>query len=559
MPNEHSPTRTTAPEDAQTANLCGVIPYLIIALVALAIRLAKLSLWPLLPSEAETALAAWRALASRAGASGDYVPLLYAFDLIVAGLFRAGDGAIRLLSALAGAGMVLSPTMVHASRTADGAILTALSVAACLTSLDRYLRERRIVSLSWAGVWLVLGLMSGPALLTPVILALLALLWWRLGRKEGKEPSPIRETLQTMAEGLRERSAYLPGLLVLCVVATAALSNLGGLGATVELQWRWFADLAPKASGLPWYHLLRNLGLYEYLTVALALVGLLAGLVRKERPQAALGVWLVVCLVLGSLLGHRDPYWMLDALLPALALAALGVQWLWDELVVDLDWRDAGACWLAICLGWFALFSLAAWTHSGQERFLTQSRIGLGVLILGWAGYWYWARRLAALRLMAALLLVLMTVGTVRASTAMAYQTGRDPREPLLVEPTSTEVADLAAFVSAYSSRKAGDPHELTLAYEQDLDPLIGWYLRDMDRIEPVGNALIRPTRAALVARERADETYPAGYAGQRFRLSERWPEQQLSTRERLRWFMFRDAVGWIESDTVRVWVRLDY
>jgi len=583
MPNEKSPTRTRAPEDAQTADLRELIPYLIIALVALAIRLAKLSLWPLLPSEAETALAAWRALGSRTGASGDYVPLLYAFDLIVAGLFRASDAAIRLSSALAGAGLVLvpwflrerlgrkgslaasfmlalSPTMVHASRTADGAILAALSVAACLTSLDRYLRERRAVSLSWAGVWLVLGLMSGPALLTPFLLALLPFVWWRLGKKVSDDkPSAVRETLQAVAEGFRERSAYLPAVVVLLIVGTAALSNLGGLGATVELQWRWFADLIPKASGLTWYHLLRNLGIYEYLIMALALVGLISGLLRKDKLDAALGIWFAVCLVLSGLLGHRDPYWMLDALLPALALAARGVQWLWDELVVDVEWRDGAALWLAFCLGWFALFSLAAWTHSGQERFLTQARIGLGVLILGWAGYWYWAQRFAAMRLMAALLLVLMTIGTVRTTTAMAYQTGRDPREPLVVEPTSTEVSDLAAFVSDYSSRKAGDPHELTVAYEQDLDPLIGWYLRDMVRLDQVGDALLRSTQGALVARERTDETHPAGYAGQRFRLHERWPEQQLSTRERLRWFMFRDAVGWIESETVRVWVRLDY
>ena len=583
MPNEHSPTRTAVPEEVQTADLRGLIPYLIIALAALAIRLAKLSLWPLLPAEAETAFSAWRAVGSRGGATGDYVPLLYLFDLIVAGLFRAGDGSIRLLSALAGAGLVLvpwflrerlgrqgslaasimlalSPTMVHASRTADGAILAALSVAVCLTALDRYLRDSITGSLSWVGVWLVLGLMSGPALLTPVIVALLMFLWWRLRRMASDDkPSAVREALQAVAGEFRELSTYLPAIVVLLVVGTAALSNLGGLGATIELQWRWFADLAPKASGLPWYHLLRNLGIYEYLIVALALVGLISGLLPKERLVGGLGTWLLTCLVLSSLLGHRDPYWVLDALLPALALAARGVQWLWDELVVDVDWRDAAGLWLALCLGWFALFSLAAWTHSGQERFLTQSRIGLGVLILAWAGYWYWAQRRAALRLLSALLLILMLIGTARTTTAIAYQTGRDPREPLLVRPTSNEVSELAAFVSDYSSRTAGDPHQLTVAYEQDLDPLIGWYLRDMERLERVGNVLLRPTQAALVARSRADESYPAGYAGQRFRLVERWPEQNLSTRERLRWFMFRDAVGWIEPETVRVWVRLDY
>jgi uncharacterized protein (TIGR03663 family) len=559
-----------------------LIPLALIALAALVARLAALDRWPLLTSEANTALTAWQAVMGPRSATLPYVPLLYDVQLLATALLRPTDGSLRLLSALAGATLVflpwfarellgkrgalaaavllaISPSWLFFSRLADGAILASCATAGALLGLYRYLVEGRRRALAWAAAATALGMLSGPAILTPVVVALLFGLGWLLvGRRGLPVGSAVQERARTLGRDLVTPAIGLPAVALLVGLGTAALTNLRGLGMAVDLQWRWFAELAPGASGLPWFHLLRSLGLYEYLTVALGLVGLVWGLLKRERLTWAMGAWLLLALLLGTLLGHRQPSWLLDVLLPLVVLAARGAQRLWDALRQEVDWRDGVALWLAFVLAWFTFVSLASYLQTGQERFVTQSRIGLGLLILAWAGYWFWAQRDAALRLAVGLLVIVMIIFTVRAATAVAYQTGRDAREPLVVAPTSTEVQDLAAFVAGYASRTAGDPHLLDVAYERTLDPLVGWYLREQTHLVTEGLVDVNPTHAALVALARADEQFPVGYVGQHFRLVESWPAQELTTRERLRWFFFRDPVGRLQNETVRVWVRLE-
>ena len=559
-----------------------VLPYVGIALAALAVRLAALGEWPLLESEARTALAAWRSVSGQRPTALTYVPLLYDAQVLAFALFRASDSAVRWLPALCGvllaflpwlgrdilgkkgallaaALLAFSPTWVMFSRLAEGTILAATACAATFLALRHYLLEHSSRSLRWALVCLVLGLLSGPAILTPIVLTLLwGMLWWLQHRADEPALADARGRIEAIWRDVASSSNIAPAAVVLVLLGTALTTNLGGLGASIDLQGRWFADLRPAVSGLPWYHLLRNLAIYEHLTLALALVGLVWGVVRRDRLDLALAVWVAAALLLGTLLGHRHPSWLLDALLPLLVLAARAFQRLWDRLASEANWRDVVSLWLAFALGWFILVSLASYIHAGQPRFLTQTRIALGILIMGWAGYWFWAQRDAALRLAVGLLMLGMGILTVRATTAISYQTGRDPRESLLVEPTSPQVKDLAAFLHSYSSRQAGDPNVLDVAYEQALDPLVGWYLRDLANLRTVGLAELNPTNAALVARVHPEEQFPNGYAGQPFRLTVSWPQQDLTIRERLRWFIFRDPVGREASDDVRVWVKLE-
>ena len=61
----------------------------------------------------------------------------------------------------------------------------------------------------------------------------------------------------------------------------------------------------------------------------------------------------------------------------------------------------------------------------------------------------------------------------------------------------------------------------------------------------------------ALVTGIRDKEAWPTGYAGQRFPLQEMCPEQELSGRERLRGFVYRDPVGSERTREMALWVRL--
>ena len=92
-------------------------------------------------------------------------------------------------------------------------------------------------------------------------------------------------------------------------------------------------------------------------------------------------------------------------------------------------------------------------------------------LVAAWVAYFFWAQGGSALRVGLAWLALVMAVMTVRATTAVAYQTGRAPREGLVHQPASVQIRDMEALVSALSSHQAGDSRLLDIDYERGLSP----------------------------------------------------------------------------------------
>lgn len=545
-----------------------------LVLAALAARLAGLGRWPLLESEANTALAAWRAARGSSWQPEYYLPLIYDVALVLAALTRASDAAIRLLPALVGAGLValpylareilgrkgaflaalllaFGPTWFYFSRTADGPILTTAASALILLAIHRYLTSARPQALRLGVIALALGLAAGPGMYTFILAGgLWLLLRWR------HQPATAAQGRQVW-RAAATRDNLLLGLGVFLLFTTGFLLNLGGLGAAVELAGRWARSLAPNSSGLPWTAFPLTLVTYETLTLALALVGLVWGLVRHEALDGFLALWAGLALLLGILLGHREPLWLADALLPLLILAARGFQRLWDRLAPGTQRMDALLLLATLAFLALGFLRLASFAQTGQTPYLAQSRIVLGALILIWAFYGIWGQRDVALRVVAAALLVIMAVLTVRATSALAYQTGRDPRERMVWQPSSVAIRDLEVLVARLSSEQTGDPHTLDIAYDPDLDPILGWYLRDYPQARPVAGSERRPQTTALITRALDKSAWPQGYAGQRFRWQEMRVEQKLSLREQLRWLFYRYPVGEEKSLDVQIWVRL--
>ena len=166
--------------------------YGLIFLSGLVARFAALGRWPFLDTEIGTALAAWRTLKGSDWRPVQYLPLLYDADLLLFGLTRATDAAGRLLPALVGGGLIIvpyfvrdllgrrgslaaslllafAPTWLFASRTADGAILTATASALLLLSVYRYMRSEEPRYLRLGAVILALGLVSGAGFYTLLV------------------------------------------------------------------------------------------------------------------------------------------------------------------------------------------------------------------------------------------------------------------------------------------------------------------------------------------------------------------------------------------------------
>jgi uncharacterized protein (TIGR03663 family) len=549
------------------------LAYGVIVLVGLAVRLAALGRWPLLEGEIGTAMAAWRALQGQIVPAGGYIPLLFNVHSVLFRLTHASDAGVRLLPALVGAGLpalpclargylgrrgalaaalllAFSPTWVHASRTADGAILAAAAGALLVISLWRYLSEGHAGGLRWGALALGIGLAAGAGFYT-VLLALLlyaGTLWLLAG-----DDARLRIKGLAAAGATRRNGLLVAGAFV--TLAAGLLLNLGGVGAAVGLAGRWARALAPGAEGLPWTYYGATLLTYEFLTVALALVGAVVGLSRRNGYDGALAFWATLALLLGTLLGHRHPQWLPVGLLPLVFLAGRGVEWLWGRVGVGADARELLALLAgAVPLGMGAM-GLAAYLHTGQQGYLTYLLVGLGMLIVGLSAYGYQFGSTAGTRLALALTLATLLVPTVRATTALAYETARDPRERMVVKPTSVQVAQFAAYAPVLSSRTTGKPGAIDAEYEAALEPWMGWYLRDFDRARSVPAVGPFSYSTVLITVAHEGETPPADYAGRRFRLQETWPEQPLSLRERLRWFLYRYPAGQEGGSEFWLWV----
>jgi uncharacterized protein (TIGR03663 family) len=567
--------------------------YILILLAGLAVRLAALGRWPLQETEANTALAAWRTIQGSTWRPLYYLPLLYDVHLLLFWVTHATDAAARLLPALVGAGLIFvpyfardilgrkgaltaslllafAPTWVFFSRLADGPILTAAVSALILLSVHCYLGSKRAQDLRLGVVALALGLTAGPGIYTSLIAALAfgLLFWWH---SRGKEQAV---NLRGLLSDVATRDNLLLWVGLFLFFGSGFLLNVGGVGASVELLGRWAGGLAPRSNGLAWWAYPRMLLDYELLTVVLGIAGVVYGLRRRDPFDIYLLFWVGLSLVFGMALGHREPLWLTDALLPLVILAARGLERLWDTLVPETSSADrfqsttvkgrietgltdvlifllAG---LAVAAGFVRLF---AYLQTGQDAYLSHAGITWGLLLAAWVAYLIWGERPSALRVGAALLLLLMITRSVRLTTAVAYQTGRDPREGIAYQPASVQLRDFEVLVSSLSSHQVGDAHFMDIDYEQSLEPWAAWYLRDYPRARAVASVGSQPEATALVTQARTREQRPVGYMGQRFRLQETWSEQGLSSRERLRWLIYREPVGTAQASAeIDLWVR---
>jgi len=550
--------------------------YGVILVVALALRLARLDLWPLTHTEASTALAAWRTIQGSLWRPSYYLPLVYDANLLLFWLTRATDASARILSALVGAGLVLlpywsrdllgrraalvaslvlalAPTWVYLSRAADGAILATAAGAVLLLAAFRAVQSGEARRFRVGAAALALGLTAGPQIYSTLLALALSLLFWAwLGRRSGRG-AQARRWLRLVAT----RDNVVIFLICFLFFAGGLTFNPGGVGASFNLAGRWAQSLLPAHSGLPWFTAPGNLLLYESLTLILALVGAVWGVRQRDALDCALSGWVGIALLL-SIVGHRESMWLLGILLPLVLLASRGAERLWRRLSPGGGRADLLILALLAPVLGFAFLQVATFTQSGEPRYLDYARIVLGALLVLWAVYAIWGHRESAQRVGAAVLLLVLVAIALRTTTAVAFQTGRDPREPLVDRPVlSIQVGDLMQEISTISSRQAGDAHLIEVDYEDTLDPWLAWYLRDYPNSRSVAAVGPQSQSLALVTQFREQARWPVGYMGQRFRWQETWPDQDLDLRQKMRWFIYRDPLGTIEAREIYLWVRV--
>ncbi|MHB9031581.1 MAG: hypothetical protein ACYC6L_00900 [Anaerolineae bacterium] len=546
--------------------------YIGIAALSLVIHLAWLGHWPLLPTEAANALTAWRTLHPGLSLPGRWSPLLVSAQMGLFGIFTATEFSARLLPALAGISLSLlpvlwrrelgrigafaaavltlvSPALLYFSGTADGIFLAGALCAWAFSLAYRAVTDARPQCMAAAAVLVSLALAAAPNVYTWLVTAFLLGLTWYLTRCQAEQRA-LRDLLRpylTIKVGL----AFLVGWLL---GATAFLTNLAGLNQAVQLPWLWLRNFSLPSNPLGWYGMARNLLVYEPLLLLLALYGAIILFKRRSPVTTWLLAWFGLAAVLSWLSSGGQPAFITDVLWPLLVLAAYGTASLWLQMTQHAVPGSLAVLGPLLALLGFTCLQLVEYAKVPDKALLAYAGVGLALVSIGWAGYWLWSNRAAALRIGAVMLFVLTAVYTVRADSALLYQTGADPREGYVSQPVSPALPDMAQFLATQSNHLWGDAHAASVSYPSDLDPLVGWVLRDFS-ITSYQGAGAGTSADAIVLPYTPDTPGPHGYIGQRFIRYPISPRQPVTLSNSLRWFLLREPIGVLEYDQLELWL----
>lgn len=565
-----------------------VVLYVAIVGVAAVLRLWNLAASPLSTREAAQAIAAFNGSAMPAGGS----PVLFAINQVLFGLFgtTVNDGGVRLIAALFGTIMVLlpalfrdqigrygalvaalmlavSPTLVAASRSLDGSIVTATCALAAIGFGLRYFTRQKRPDLIGLAIAIGLGLTSGEGLITIVLVLIPALLIayrWMASDEDRAKVQQLRRDEHAL------RDAVLIGGAAFMLAATALLLRPAGLANVPESVSAWVsAWSAPDAIGA--VRLFQIMIVYEPLILLFGLAGLIMSLRRVTGLILLLGLWAIGAFIVALLQPGRQ---VLDLALVLTPLALLGGV-LVERLALDLEqhgaWKAEGLFWLAaaVLLGFAAINAgQTAMGPAATNAFLgTQLNrvtslsvgmvllaaviLGVFVLLIGWRA----TVRAAAITLVAVLALI-----SFSSAWNLTQMRAGDPHE-LIWGPTATspDVRALREMLQAASRQDTGfvDQAQIAVTLPQD-DVLLRWYLRDFKRAQY--NAVVSDLAPIVVAP--AGSTFPPfvpdAYQGQRFNTQTLWEPSQLTDSDVLRWWLYRESdIAPQPTQTYVVWLKV--
>ncbi|MFQ5814765.1 MAG: glycosyltransferase family 39 protein, partial [Anaerolineae bacterium] len=294
-------TRETTRQIVKPSSLTvEVALYLIIALMAVGLRLYRLGDRPMQAPEAAQALAAWRSAQGlpQGSALSQSSPLLFTTNMLLFALFGANDFLARLVPALSGALLVigpyflrrhlgrmgalaasfllaLSPSTLFFSRYLGGEIIVAACALAVTWGLFSYLDQRRPGYLYLVAVALGLALSAGVGVYTFIFIVVTFVLVLALANRF----SGLSEYWQRISDAwqalrgtnglLRDCAALL--VLIFVLACTAFLLHLSGLQDGIDLFPAWLSAFQPQVGGHPWYYHLQLLLLYEPLILVFGL------------------------------------------------------------------------------------------------------------------------------------------------------------------------------------------------------------------------------------------------------------------------------------------------
>lgn len=573
------------------------VAYILVAVAALLLRTTNLDARPLAPSEAQTAAAAWAFLNGQpVGAFSS--PLLFTLDWFSFFLFGTFDLTARALPAVLGTLLVfipllarrslgrtgafvaavliaVSPTIVFFSRTLSGVDLAVGGALAALLLLNEYRLTSGTRALYAGAVLGALALTADATAFTILFGGLIYLgISFILARRTQQETlAQEPETETKILQRPLVRAAIL-FVATYVLVATTFLLNRDGLGVAFNLLGDWFQGLAGLGN---FTSPLRELLVYEPLALIFGIAAVvLVFTQRSESPAVQSNLFLLASTALFSLLFYMliesaAPGTVVAVALPMMMLAGWFIGNLLERARDDIE---AGGGWSSMLAGEIpvlvmllilaALIYLQAATFTQNSNFSTALNqlytalggtagtaslttaaatlaiislvllgvfVGLSILLVGVA---------RTTTLLAIAILIVLGLGTLRASWQLNYSTLEPVRELVATEQTPQQIRDLVRDLEFMSSAREGDPHIMFLAVDPVLGASARWYLRDFVNFAWADQPAAIDNAGAIVTTALSPPT--GDWMGQRYEVSTTWEPSDMEGIALWRWFMFREG-----------------
>lgn len=573
--------------------------YAVIFITAFVFRLVNLAARPLMPSEAQTALAAWQFLNGKP--VGEFVsPLLFTLDWLAFFLFGAFDFSARFFPAAVGALLVFLPTFARTALGKTGALIAALLIAlspalvffartlsgadiavggalAALILFWKFLQNRQTRAL-YLAAFLAGAALTADGAAFPILIAggIYFLVTWafaRRGQVQEIETSQADTTLRTALQNPLVRAAILFGATYV-LSATTFLLNRDGLGIAFNLLGAWlggFSAVGQFVSPLNW------LIVYEPLPLIFGLAGLVLVFTLRQGEADDLGILRLLAIVSlvafisYSLAGNKPPSVVVASALPLTLLAGWFIGNLLERAADDI--RISGG-WRTMLSGEIPVFAmlmiLAALVYLQFVTFLQQTRFvsvldGLSRLLSGSAGdtsVLVAAITLALITLIllgvfiglsillvggartttlvAFAILVLLSFGMLRSVWQLNFSDTEPVRELLAPSQTTIQMRDLVSDLEWNSQWQQGDPHVVHVVADSALGDTGRWYLRNFTNVQWTGN-IASATGAEAVITD-ATSPPPGNWRGQRYRINVEWEPANFAGIDLWKWFVFRQG-----------------
>ena len=559
--------------------------YGVILFLGTAIRFYQLGAIPLSPDESTHALSVWKSWQAGAESVRHLSPAYFALTSPLVQVLGYSDPAMRLVPALFGSALILtpwwlraftgrlgaliaslliavSPLLVISSRTAGG---TSIALFAGMLLAIGWLNYQRTRSSTWfylAASAFGLGLTSSPLFYTFLLTFLLALFGERiLGPAMFKNALGIRRAVQR-PEGEVLRMGALLFAAAFLLSGTGFLLNMSGIGDTIQIAAQWLGAFLTPASLLEWLRPVTLFIRFELLSVILGGAAVLWATWRGRAYPTFLVYWFMGGLML-LFIQRGEVSNSLVLSLVGILLVAVFVDRLISVKTGLSKWILAAITVFAgiviyVNLGRYSrlLYSELAVDVRTRSYHLLLAAVVAAVVILIMAILWNSSRR-GAVQGFVVGLLILLVCSSWSTAIWLATEAANDTRELWAISATDDDIRQLALTVKQSSWQAVGSDVDLNIVSTID-HPAVAWYLRDMRNLSLGGSLSAVDTPSAVLTGIDQDARMVDEYTGIDFAYARPPANYPLDSSTLLPWWLFHENSNTVVVDRLVFWLRSD-